>query len=179
MGGPPWDKSRGPGLGPPQAQDHEASHCLRLLLFRLGVAWLGGSHSCREQVEGTMGWGRGRDLGLGPTLRAGKGSLRRKVEGRREGSVHGGRTEGHGRVQAAAGGLIIWVLGRMGRASGSCQRPHVHSAWPVAFGNQDAWALRQGLPTHLSMWAREAGQMGPHCLIFQEKLEIWFSTNLI
>ena len=90
--------------------------------------------------------------------------------------MHGGRVEGHGRVQAGAGGLIIWVLGKMGRAFGSCQRPHVHSAWPVAFGNRDPWALRQGLPTHLSMWAREAGQTGPHRLIFQEKLEIWFST---
>lgn len=77
-----------------------------------------------------MGWGRGRDLGRGPTLRAGKGSLGRKVEGRREGSVHGGRTEGHGRVQAAAGGLIIWVrwAGPLGPVKGHTSIPH--GRWP-------------------------------------------------
>lgn len=46
------------------------------------------------------------------------------------------------------------ILGRVGRTSGSSRKPYLESAWPMAFGNQDPWALRQELLTCSSTWAR-------------------------
>lgn len=80
-----------------------------------------------------------------------------------KGGHEGGKLKGNRRlqgagsssqVQARAEGLNFWVLGWMGRTSGSSRKPHLDSAWPVASGNQDPWAQRQGLPTHSSTWAR-------------------------
>lgn len=77
MGGPAGIKAQGPKSGPPQAQNHEAGHCLCSaadpagLGLAQGQPQLGGYFRVSRWKE-TMRCGRQGDLGLGSTLGAKK-----------------------------------------------------------------------------------------------------------